>query len=128
MNRVEKICHWVKSSDDDYKTMKDLFETGNFAWSLFIGHLVIEKLLKAYYIKNVDERFPLIHDLNKIAIKAKLEITEERKLFLNTVTTFNIETRYEDYKKEFSKKCNKEFSSTWVEKIEEFRLWIKEML
>ena len=43
---VEKIInHWIESSDNDFRTMMDLFETKNNNWALFIGHLVIEKLL-----------------------------------------------------------------------------------
>lgn len=43
----EMIAYWVTSSDRDYQVMIDLFQKGHYTWSLFIGHLVIEKLLKA---------------------------------------------------------------------------------
>lgn len=41
------ISFWIKSSDNDFKTMKNLHKSKDYHWSLFIGHLVIEKLLKA---------------------------------------------------------------------------------
>lgn len=64
---IKKIVnHWINNSDKDYHTMIDLFQTKNYSWSLFIGHLVIEKLLKALYIKNKNEYPPLIHDLRRI--------------------------------------------------------------
>ncbi|MCG8603545.1 HEPN domain-containing protein, partial [bacterium] len=31
--------------------MEHLFEKEDYHWALYIGHLVIEKLLKAYYVK-----------------------------------------------------------------------------
>lgn len=40
------ISYWVDSSDKDFKTMEDLFRTNNNHWALFIGHLVIEKIIK----------------------------------------------------------------------------------
>lgn len=50
-NKEQLINYWVESADKDYKTMLDLFQTKNNSWALFIGHLVIEKLLKSLYIK-----------------------------------------------------------------------------
>jgi len=41
------IHHWIESSDKDFKAMIDLYQTQNNNWALFMGHLVIEKLLKA---------------------------------------------------------------------------------
>ena len=42
----EKIInHWVKNADDDYDTMIAMFDSKRYSWSLFLGHLVIEKLL-----------------------------------------------------------------------------------
>lgn len=45
------IAYWIDSSEKDFKTMQDLYQTKNNNWALFIGHLVIEKLLKAIYQK-----------------------------------------------------------------------------
>ena len=47
INREKLIKYWIDSSDKDYKTMIDLYDTKNYNWSLFMGHLVIEKILKA---------------------------------------------------------------------------------
>jgi len=49
-----------------------LFEKGDYTWSLFIGHLVLEKLVKAWYIKNTPDLPPLIHDLVLINSKHPL--------------------------------------------------------
>lgn len=48
MNKVKIIKYWVEGSDDDFKTMIAMLETKRYSWALFIGHLMIEKLLKAY--------------------------------------------------------------------------------
>ena len=55
----------------------------------------------------------------------------EQKIFndiLNTLSTFNLRARYDDYKMEFHKKCTKKFTKKWIIAIEEFRKWIKQML
>ena len=99
MKKNELIDFWKTSSDEDFVTMEHLFNSKDYHWSLFIGHLVIEKLLKAPYVKNVDLTPPFIHVLSRLAEKALLTLTEEQKDFLDLVTTFNIKARHPDYKK-----------------------------
>jgi len=128
MDKAPLIAHWVKSSDIDFKAMEHLLEKRDYTWALFIGHLVIEKLLKAYYIKKIDINPPFVHILLRIAERSKLDLTEEQKDFLVTVTTFNIQARYNDIKMDFYKTCTKEFTTLWIKKIKEFRKWIKKKL
>lgn len=47
MKKEDILDYWIASSDHDFNAMVHLFEKGDYTWSLFIGHLVIEKLLKA---------------------------------------------------------------------------------
>jgi len=125
MTKKEVVDYWIKTSDKDFKVMGDLFNNRHFAWALFVGHLVIEKLLKAYYVKTVDIKVPFIHNLLLIAQKTNLKLTDEQKNFLNLLTTFNIKGRYSDYKLEFYKKCTRKFTEDNINKIKEIRLWLK---
>lgn len=128
MDKNEIIKYWIKSSDNDYKTMEYLFKGGNYPWSLFVGHILVEKLLKAYYVKHIDTNTPYIHDLLRIADKSGLGLSEEQKNFLDTLTSFNIKARYDDYKLRFYKICTKRFAYEYITKIKEFRVWIKKLL
>ncbi|MBT6337680.1 MAG: HEPN domain-containing protein [Desulfobacula sp.] len=47
----ENIKYWIDSFDYDFQEMTHLFEKGDYTWSLFVGHLFLEKLLKAWYVK-----------------------------------------------------------------------------
>lgn len=122
------ISYWIESSDKDFKTMLDLFQTKNNNWSLFMGHLVIEKLLKALFIKNTNEFPPLIHDLRRIAEKATIELNNDNLIILESITRFNINARYDDYKQSFYRLCTDDFTTEWITKIKDCRLWIKTML
>ena len=73
MTKDDIIRYWVSSSDKDMKVMSSLFKNGHYGWSLFLGHLVLEKLLKAIYVKNVDVSIPFTHDLAKLSEKAKIK-------------------------------------------------------
>ncbi len=125
MEKEDLVLFWINSSDRDYLTMKHLCDKKDYHWALFIGHLVIEKLLKAYYVKKVDNQLPYIHNLLRLAEKTNLRLSEEQKDLLVTVTSFNIRARYDDYKLEFYKTCTKEYSKIWINEIERFREWIK---
>jgi HEPN domain-containing protein len=108
--------------------MNNLFESKDYVWSLFIGHLVIEKLLKALIVKRDQEVVPKIHNLNKLADVALLKLDEVQKNLLDVITSFNIEARYPDYKNEFYKKCDYKFTSEHINQIKELRLWLLEQV
>jgi len=124
----EHIKYWIDSSDDDFQAMIHLFEKGDNTWSLFIGHLILEKLLKAWYVKVKSNTPPFIHDLVRLAEKGNLILDDNQKDILDTISAFNIRGRYDDYKREFHKKCSNSFTKEWVDNIKEFREWIKKQL
>jgi HEPN domain-containing protein len=122
------IESWINSSDNDFLTMNDMYKTKHYDWALFMGHLTIEKLLKALYFKTTGENPPLIHDLRRLAEKINLSLSEDRIIQLDSISRFNIRARYDDYKQSFYKLCTVEFTDEWISKINECRLWIKQML
>lgn len=127
-NKERLITYWIEGSDDDFETMTAMFDSKRYSWSLFIGHLMIEKLLKAYFVKVKSEYPPFIHNLLRLAEKADLDISEDKKKYLVTITAFNINARYDDYKMSFKKQCTPEFSVEWITKLKELRIWIKTLI
>lgn len=103
LNKNKLIKYWIEGSDDDFETMIAMFDSTKYSWSLFIGHLMIEKLLKAYYVKTKSDYPPFIHNLFRLAEMADLNVTNYQKEQLITITAFNINTRYDDYKMSFKK-------------------------
>jgi len=128
MTQEELVNYWVELSDDNYKSMINMFNAGEYVWSLFVGHLSLEKLLKAYHVKMKQKKVPYIHDLYKLALECDLELSEEQKDSLQYITLFNIQARYEDYKRDFYKKCTKEFTIINIKRIEELRNWLKKKM
>lgn len=124
MTKDEIVRYWVKSSNQDYRVTESLFSNGHYGWSLFVGHLVLEKLLKACLIKKRETDVPHTHQLLKIAQLAELSLTEDQENFLLEVSTFNIQARYPDYKQRFQKKATRLFTEKYILKIKEFRRWL----
>lgn len=126
--REELTAYWLKSAESDLVVAEHLFEKGDYHYCLFIGHLVLEKALKAFYVKKKDENAPFKHSLSLLAEKTGLELTEVQETFLEEVTDFNIEARYPDIKFSFYKRCTKEFTGKYFREIKEFYRWLKEKI
>ncbi len=126
---VDKIVeHWIVSSDEDFAAMNILYDAKSYGWALFMGHIAVEKLLKAHYVKQRGTHAPFTHNLYRLAELGELKVDEQRAEWLFRITTFNINARYDDYKKEFHALCTPSFAKEWIERIETLRLWIKSML
>ena len=128
LNIPKIIDHWKESSDKDYQTMLNLFMSGDYNWALFLGHLVIEKLIKALYVKQKLTHSIHGHDLLRLISKLEVELTEEQMDWLDRLTTFNLNARYDSYKQEFYSLCTREFAEEWKEIIEKLREWLKKQL
>ena len=122
--------YWIETSNEDYETMLSMKKEKRNTWCLFIGHLVIEKLLKALYAKNNKGApyAPKTHDLLYLAEKMNLEVTEKQANDLVEITKFNLNTRYDDYKRAFYNKCTDEYTEEQVNKIKEVKEWLETML
>ena len=121
------IKHWVETSDDDFNAMLILYNSKSYGWALFLGHISIEKLLKALFVKKRREHAPFTHNLYRLAELIELEMSDEYSDWLDEITSFNLNARYDDYKKEFYKLCTPDYAKDWIDRIKIIRTWIKEM-
>ena len=130
MNNIDLMDYWVKSSDEDFVTMEILYKNNQNTCCLYIGQLVIEKLLKALYAKkNKNAPYaPKSHDLLYLAEKIEIELNDRQKTLLDIITRFNIEARYDDYKESFRRNCTQEYTKEQIKNIKEVREWLKNLL
>ena len=73
-NKNDSISYWWKSAESDLKVAEHLLEKEDFHYCLFIGHLVLEKSLKALYVKYKNSQAPYKHSLPLLAQKVGLEL------------------------------------------------------
>jgi len=130
LDNIDLMEYWLKSAENDYEAMQVMFNNKKNTWTLFLGHLVIEKLLKGLYAKSHQENPYTIksHNLLALAEKCDLELTDEQVQKLQIITQFNISSRYDDYKESFYQKCTDEYTIEQVKNIEEVRVWLKSLL
>jgi HEPN domain-containing protein len=125
---IEVFEYFIKSAEIDYDSMIVLFDNQKYAHSLFFGHISIEKLLKAAYVHRKNDYPPYIHNLVRLAEKSDISLNPIQKLHLTTITAFNINARYDDYKLNFHKKCTYEYTSKWLQIIKDTKLWIEQLI
>lgn len=125
---VKTFNHWIASSDKDFDTMIHLYESKDYHWALFIGHIVIERLLKALIVKITLDHAPFSHDLRRLAKLTQKDFPVNNLEWLDSITSFNLNARYDSYQQAFYRKCNADFTSEWISNIKELRSWIKQML
>ena len=122
------VKHWIETSDADFQTMLSLYDSKSYGWSLFLGHISVEKLLKAIYVSKYKKHAPFLHNLYRLAELSNIDMNDEQSDWLDKVTSFNMNARYDDYKREFYSLCTPDFTKEWIQKIEILRSWIKQML
>jgi HEPN domain-containing protein len=129
MTIEEHIDYWIGSAENDLATAKSNFETKHYDWCLFIGHLVLEKVLKALFVKKLNNLTPpKIHNLLRLAELSNLDLTFEQSKFFSLANKFQIEARYPEFKSELFKLATKEFTKSNFEQIKEHYLWLKSLI
>jgi len=125
----EHIKFWTDGAKKDLDTAFDVFNIHHFDWAFFIGHLALEKVLKAIYNQNTEKITPpKIHNLRKLAELSKLELNMEQLVFLDKVLLFHIEARYTVEKNELFKIATKEFTIENLDKIKETFSWLMSLI
>jgi HEPN domain-containing protein len=111
------IDYWIKTARHDYDTMLSLFNSKRYSDSLFYGHLVLEKILKALIAKRMKEHPKPTHNLLVLLEDSNVQLSPEDKEFLAEANKFNIKARYPDYKLSFYRICNLYYTRPRLEKI-----------
>ncbi len=118
------VLYWRTSSDLNYSTMRNLMKSKEYSWALFMGHFVIEKLIKSLYVKKLQKHPLLSHDLLRLFEKIDISLPSGYDEWLDEITTFNLNARYDDYKQSFYKLCTLDYTKEWINKIEILRQWL----
>jgi len=125
----EHVKHWIDSADNDLESAQILFNSKKYDWCLFLGHLVIEKAIKAIFVLNNQNKIPpKTHNLVNLADLSNLKLNSHQEVFLGQVNGFNIEARYPQYKQELYKLCTKDFAADYFHRIKDFYKWIKSQI
>ena len=128
MTIQEHINYWIAIADNDLPVAETLFKKKYFVWSLYICHLILEKIIKAHYVKDNQETPPKIHDLLKLSERINIEFDSDTIRFFKVMNRFCIEARYPEYKQDLEKLCTYKYSKEQFNKTKEIFTWLKSLL
>ena len=96
--KQDYIAYWVDTAANDWKAVKQLLAGKSYIQALFWAHLVLEKLLKAHWVKdNTGNHPPKIHNLLILISKTALSLDEKDMFVLGRMNDFQLEGRYPEY-------------------------------
>ncbi len=125
MNKQEHIEYWIKSASLKWESATILFEKKSFVDCLFYSHLVLEQLLKAHWVKDNEGNMPpKVHNLKFLADQTNLNLTNDQIDFLILMNSYQMESRYADYKFSVYKICTESYTKPLLEKINIIRKWL----
>ena len=121
----KQLNFWKTSSKRNLETAEILLKLKRYDSCLFFCHLSIEKLLKCLVMHNTNKIAPYIHDLERLAIIADLQLSDEQIEQLKIITMFNISARYESIKFSFYEKCTKAYTEKHFIISKNLYLWLE---
>ena len=126
----DKVTYWIEMSDYDFDTAKAMLETKRYLYVAFMCHQTIEKILKAYWSKVLEEPPLKVHSLSRLAEKSGLDkdMSEEQTDFIDELEPLNIEARYPSYKERLMKSLTPDRCKELIEQTDKLRIWIKSKL
>jgi len=109
--------------------MEYLYKGRKYVDALFFGHLSLEKICKALWIKNNEDNYPpRTHNLVGLSEKSHVSINAEDLEFLDILNRYQLEGRYPDYLNLIYKETTADLCEKYINKIKEIDQWLKKML
>ena len=80
MDHKDIIDYWVTEAEESLTVAEHLYEKKDFSYSLFFGHLAVEKMIKAILVKNGNTQVLRTHNLLRLAKAAQIRLNDEDPL------------------------------------------------
>jgi HEPN domain-containing protein len=126
----KQINYWLDLAEYDYETAKVMLKSKRFLYVGFMCHQVVEKSLKALYVKNSNQTPPYTHNLSVLSNKNDIykKLNDSQKDLIDLLEPLNIETRYPKHKKDLLESLNFDKCKEIIDKTGDLFKWIKKLL
>lgn len=119
------VQYWTEGAVYDLDVAEAMFEKEKYPYALFMGHLALEKLLKALVVKATENHAPHTHSLPFLAEKTGLKMPQKTVKALARFMEFHLEARYPNDRKKYYRKCTKIFTTRNLQKMNEVFQWLR---
>jgi HEPN domain-containing protein len=125
MPNLKPAQEWIKQSDYDIDTAKDMLKSGRYIYTIFMCHLAVEKGLKALAVTKLKKEPPKTHDLLYLCKVINSDIPDELKISLQQLNELSVPTRYPDQLEKMIKIYGKDKAEALLKDSLEVLKWVK---
>jgi HEPN domain-containing protein len=119
---------WVDDAEYDFESAKAMLEHGRYFFVVFMCHLTIEKLLKAFIVEREGVNPPKVHNLVALVTRSKLTVPERHRRLINELNTMSVVTRYPDGRRALANTLDKARAAALYERTRECAQWLRHEL
>jgi len=116
---------WIEQAEYDLAAAGDMLKAGRLYYVLFCCQQAAEKMLKAIYVRKLNNVPPRTHQLVRIAEETKLELSEEHKNFLRELSAYYIQSRYPDEMENTEDDVSVDLAAQVLRCTEELIKWLR---
>ena len=127
---TELIQKWLALAENDFEAAEILLEKKKLLLAAFHSQQSLEKFFKMYYLFELNEQPPYIHNLVDLAQRCGLfdQLTETQKTLLDKLNPFYIKARYPSYQKAVSSSLDQSKTEVLVAETGDLIRWIKDKM
>jgi HEPN domain-containing protein len=123
MNVDDVVQYWIELAQEDWPVVEHLYASRDYRYALFIGHLYLEKLLKALVVRVLGEHAPRTYNLLLLAERAGLVLSEDRRNALIRITNYSIVNRYPDDPAAIRRRYTQEYTQAEIGVMQDLGRW-----
>jgi len=124
MTNEEKIDHWISYAEYDKDTTKAMLDSNRYFYVVITAQQVMEKLLKAYYIKIKGKEPPRTHDIVRLSKELNVNFSEEQLNLFDKLFIYYHKQRYPDYIRKYNEEITKDIASDIYKNFDEVYKWL----
>ena len=126
MEQISRSEEWYFQSDYDLETAEYMLQSKRDIYCIFMCHLSLEKALKGLYCKRTNEIPPKLHNLLYFVNTLELVPAEPDLLFIGTINSLSIVTRYPEDLRKMIVTFSTELVSEILQQTKSVQQWIKQ--
>lgn len=119
---------WLEQSIYDLETAKAMLNSGRWLYVLFCCQQSVEKMLKGLIVQNTKEYPPRLHNLMRLAERAKIRVDESMAERFRLLTAYYIETRYPEELQSMASQVDQSLAEEMFQQTEEIITWLKSQI
>lgn len=89
-----QVKEWLDQAEYDLDTAKSLYRSHRYIYAVFMCHLSIEKVLKAFVVIQTGKAPPKTHNLISLIKHGNVILTDEQVKFTSRLSLAGVITRY----------------------------------